>query len=278
MLQKPSGTSLRVLSAALCVLACGRLFAAEEPESSEAERRLDFMKASVADYDFRISPEFEHKLTVAPEPLLRFTNPVSGLKDGGFFVWTDEHGRPMAGAQVFLTSENLWLHEFQSLSPGAFRGTKDGAVAWAPARAGVEPRPVPDAETPAATPVQRLAQMRKLAGRFSVSDEFEGRKQTDELRLLSKPLLRFGDPESTTVDGALFAQAHGTDPELLIILEALKTADGVRWYYSLAPMTGYALQARLDDKPVWEVEWRKGPYDVKDPFFILVHSQAVPDP
>jgi len=257
----------------LAIAVIGPRALADKADSTEANRRLEFMKTSIADYDFRISPDYERKLTVEPEPLLRFTNPVSGLQDGGFFVWKDEHGRPMVGAQVFLTSDNLWLHEFQSLAPVAFRATREGAIPWEPSRAGVEPKPVPDAAVPADTPVQRLAQMRKIAGRFSVSDEFQGRKRTDELRLLSKPLLRFGDPDSTTIDGSLFAQAHGTDPELLIILEALKTEDGARWYYSLAPMTGYALQARLDDKPVWQVEWRKGPFDVKEPFLILVHSK-----
>ena len=107
------------------------------------------------------------------------------------------------------------------------------------------------------------------------SDEFEGRVQSDELRLLTRPLHRFGKTETETLDGALFAHAHGTDPELLIIVEAIRIESAYRWHYALAPMTGYALKATLDDKPNWEVPWRKPPYDPKEPFFIRVHSREM---
>lgn len=240
-----------------------------------ATRRLEFMKNSVKDYEFLLGPDFKAKLTVEREPLLRFTNPVSGLQDGGFFVWKNESGRPMVGAQVFLTGEDLWIHEFQSLAPVPFRVSRNDKFVWEPQRAGVEVKPVPDAPPPAASAVQRLVQMRDIAKRFTASDEFEGRPQSDELRLLTKPLVRFGAENSDMLDGALFVHAHGTDPELMIVLEALKTDSGVRWHYSLAPMTGYALKASFDNQPVWEVAWRKPPYDPKEPFFILVHSREL---
>ncbi|MBC8113075.1 MAG: hypothetical protein H7062_01740 [Candidatus Saccharimonas sp.] len=240
-----------------------------------AARRLEFMKNSVKAYEFLLGPDFTAKLTVEPEPLLRFTNPVSGLQDGGFFLWRSEAGRPMVGAQVFLTSEDLWIHEFQSLAPVPFRVSRSDKITWEPQRAGVEVKPVPDAPVPAAGAVQRLVQMRDIAKRFIASDEFEGRPKSDELRLLTRPLVRFGVENSDTLDGALFVHAHGTDPELMIVLEALKSDSGHCWHYSLAPMTGYALKASLDDKPVWEVAWRKPPYDPKEPFFIRVHSREL---
>ncbi|MCX7422596.1 MAG: hypothetical protein NT013_24055 [Planctomycetia bacterium] len=282
--------TMRVITAGLVSLSVfGSLFAEDKPDpnsgqSVEAEKkaaeklaaqRLEFMKSSLKDYEFLLAPDFKAKLGVEPEPLLRFTNPVSGLQDGGFFLWKSEAGRPMVGAQVFLTGDDLWIHEFQSLAPVPFRVTRKGEATWEPKRAGVEVKLVPEAPVPANSPVQRLIQMREIAKRFTASDEFEGRPQSDELRLLTKPLIRFGAENSDTLDGALFAHAHGTDPELLIVLEALKSDGAFRWYYSLAPMTGYALKASLDDKPVWEVAWRKPPFDPKEPFFIRVHSRVV---
>ncbi len=245
----------------------------KKPTDSAQAARLGFMKNSVKDYEFLLAPEFQAKLTVEPEPLLRFTNPVSGLQDGAFFVWKDDAGRPMVGAQVFLTADNLWIHEFQSLSPVPFRVSRDGKITWQPDRAGAQVTLFPAAPVPADTAVKRMAQMRELAGQFTASDEFEGRQQSDSLRLLSKPLMRFGREGSETLDGTLFVHAHGTDPELMIVLEALKGDDGYRWHYALAPMTGYALKASLQEKQIWEVPWRKGPYDPKEPFFILVHSR-----
>lgn len=282
--------STQVVAAWLVSLSVfGSLFAEDKPaaksgQSVEAEKkaaeklaaqRLEFMKSSLKDYEFLLAPDFKAKLTVEPEPLLRFTNPVSGLQDGGFFLWKSEAGRPMVGAQVFLTSEDLWIHEFQSLAPVPFRVTYKGELTWEPKRAGVEVKPVPNAPVPANSPVQRLIQMRDIAKRFTASDEFEGRPQSDELRLLTKPLIRFGAENSDTLDGALFAHAHGTDPELLIVLEALKSDGAFRWHYSLAPMTGYALKASLDAKPVWEVAWRKPPFNPEEPFFIRVHSREL---
>jgi hypothetical protein len=240
-----------------------------------ASRRLKFMKSSVKDYEFVLGPDFTEKLSVESEPLLRFTNPVSGLQDGGFMIWKSEAGRPMAAAQVFLTSDELWIHEFQSLAPVRFRVTRDGKSIWEPNRAGVEVKLVPDAPPPATNAVQRLIQMRDIAKRFTCSDEFEGRPKSDELRLLTKPLLRFGAEQSKILDGALFVHAHGTDPELMIVIEALKSGTEYQWHYSLAPMTGYALNASLDDQPLWEVGWRKPPYDAKEPFFLLVHSREL---
>jgi hypothetical protein len=240
-----------------------------------AQRRLKFMKSSVSDYEIVLGPDFTQKLTIVPEPLLRFTNPVSGLQDGGFVIWTTEAGRPMVAAQVFLTGEDLWIHEFQSLAPVPFRVKRGEKVIWEPNRSGVEMKPVPDTAQPADNSVQRMVQMRDIAKRFGCSDEFEGRPKSDALRLLTKPLLRWSGEKHEIQDGALFVHAHGTDPELMIVIESLKSERGYRWNYALAPMTGYALKATLDEQPVWEVDWRKPPYDSKEPFFLLVHSREL---
>ena len=245
----------------------------EQQDEKLATKRLEFMKSSVKDYEFLEGPEFKSTLKVVPEPILRFTNPVSGLQDGCFLVWTSTAGRPMVGAQVYLTSDDLWIHEFQSLSPVPLKVNRDGAIVWEPARAGADQKPVPGAPVPAAKAGPRLVQMRQIVRRFFGSDEFEGRESPDALRLLPNPMLRFGADDSHTLDGALFAYAHGTDPELLIVVEALKTDNGYRWHYALAPMTGYALKATLDEKPIWEVAWRQAPYDTKDGFYVLIHSR-----
>ena len=280
-------TSTASILSVLLLLLLGAVQADEKPKVAEkksdeksmtqriAAKRLEFMKTSFSKYEILLGQEEKTKLSLVPEPLLRFTNPVSGLQDGCFVLWTSEAGRPMIGAQVFLTSDNLWIHEFQSLASEPVSATLDGEVVWSPERAGTNSKPLPNAPQPAATAAQRLKQMRDIADRFNASDEFEGRVQSDELRLLTRPLHRFGKADTETLDGALFAHAHGTDPELLIIVEAIRVDSAYQWHYSLAPMTGYALKATLDDKPDWEVPWRKPPYDPKEPFFVRVHSREL---
>lgn len=243
------------------------------PKQKVQAERLEFMKASAAEYQFTADDASQRELRIVAEPLLRWTNEVSGLQDGTLFLWTEKSGRPAAAAQVFLTADNLWLHEFQSLYEGPFEAKRDDKPIWEPAREGVSFQKLSEAPPPAATPVKRLAQMRRLADRFTANDEFEGKSRW-ELRMLAKPLLRYADQTAGLLDGAMFALAHGTDPEVFILLEARKVDGDYAWHYALAPMTGYALKVQLDGKEIWEIQWRKGPYKPTDPFFITVYKKG----
>lgn len=240
------------------------LLAASLPlRADDAEDRLRFMKASAEVYDARDASG--RALTLTGEPLLRWNNAVSGLVDGTLWIWSDPDGRPVAAAQVFQTRDGLWLHEFQSLSEAVFTFSRDGAPVWAPASPGIEPAPLPDAAAPAADEVGRLVQMRSFARRFAASDRFED-KEDWELRLLPKPVVRYaGGPVR---DGAVFAHVHTTDPEVLALIESRDSASGPRWHYSLVPMTGYAVEVKLDGRPVWDAPYRKPPFDPAKPFFI----------
>ena len=261
-------TKAFLLAGAIALLCFGPGTAEDEDSERQARAdRLRLMKESFQVYHFSAKDEHQTELKVNPEPLLRWTNPVSGLKDGALFLWKDADGRPAAGAQVFLTADNLWLHEFQSLYERPFQATQNGAPVWSPSRAGVSFSRLPEAPSPANTPVRRLAQMRRLLGRFMASDEFEGKSRW-ELAPLTTPLSRYGKENSAVLDGALFVFAHGTDPEVFVLIEARKSDDGYAWHYALAPMTGYALKVSLDDKQVWEIGWRRPPFDPDEPFFI----------
>ncbi len=128
--------------------------------------------------------------------------------------------------------------------------------------------PIEGAPAPAETAVQRLAQMRKIAKDFEAADDFEGKSRW-ELRLFATPLQRYGKPNTDILDGALFAFAHGTDPEVFLMLEARSSSGEYRWHYGLAPMTAYALRASYKGKAVWERPEQKPPFDPSEPYFIL---------
>jgi len=244
-----------------------------DEEQDAKQQRLQFMKDSAAEYRVAEATNEDRKLTIIADPILRWTNPVSGLKDGTLFMWTNEASRPAAAAQVFLTADDLWIHEFQSLYESPFEAKRDEAAVWQPSRAGVTYAKLPDAPVPASTAVKRLSQMRTMAERFTANDEFEGKSRW-ELRMLARPLLRYSDEKADLLDGAVFTLAHGTDPEVFILLEARKVDGQYVWHYALAPMTGYALKVQLDGKEIWEIGWRKGPYKSTEPFFITVDRRA----
>jgi hypothetical protein len=129
-------------------------------------------------------------------------------------------------------------------------------------------KPLAEAPAPAASKTLRMSQMRELAKRFEATDDFQGGSRW-ELRLLPTPLHRYGGEDQSVADGALFAFAHGTDPETLLLLEARRQNGALEWQYGLAPMTGYALQVKDRGQFVWSAEHRKPPFATDQPFFIL---------
>ena len=54
-------------------------------------------------------------------------------------------------------------------------------------------------------------------------------------------------------DGGLFAFVQGTDPEVLLLIEA-RGGKGPGWHFAAARMQNSALQLKLDGREVWAVE------------------------
>src|SRR5262249_53144581 len=135
-----------------------------------------------------------------------------------------------------------------------------GGTVWAPESPGVEFHDVPDGPAPAETPVLRLAQMKALGARFTATLTGWKDDESDKevLRLLPRPLYRYDmkaarDTHLNLRDGALFAFVQGTDPEVLLLVEAVVLDDRPRWQYAFARATSGALEARLGDELVWRV-------------------------
>lgn len=258
----------RTFALAASAMLCGLGVRAEDDQ--EAAARLEFMKKSAAVYKITLADKNKTELKLAPEPALRWDNPVGAVPDGVLVLWLGEEGRPEAAAQVFLAAgtKDLWLHEFQSLSLSPLEAVRGGRAAWQPEKPGVEFKPVPNAPAVASTPVQRLAQMKAIAKDFSTSDDFGGMSPF-ELRLLSKPVARYGKPGSAVADGAMFVFALATDPEAFLMIEAREVGGQLKWHYALAGMTAYALKASHKGKEVWTRPEQKSPVPRENLYFIL---------
>ena len=108
------------------------------------------------------------------------------------------------------------------------------------------------ADAPARLKVARLSQMRALARRFDGEDDLS--VEANVLRLMPNPMVRYEDKKNGVIDGALFAMVEGTDPELLIMLEARQPKDKsgkAEYFWALAPMTSAKLEGYLDGDHVW---------------------------
>lgn len=242
--------------------------AAETAEETAADERLraikELVEQSVDWYD--VLPDAEAKVGLRPQVVLRWQNTVRVNTGAALLaIWTDR-GRPEAMATIFQTGDQI-CHEMGSLSRSKKMVVREKTrVLWSPGKAGVEFRDVPDAPAPAKDRAARLRQMKSLAGRFTARlrplDVSAGTPEV--LRLLPRPLYRYELADSPGTqpilrDGGLFAFVMGTDPEVVLLLEAVERDDKLVWQYALARATAYAVEANLGNELVWSASAATGP-------------------
>jgi hypothetical protein len=221
----------------------------------EPSKVLEDFKTDAEEYVIRLASRPSEKLTLRSEPLLHWGNPARTGEDGGVFVWMLD-GRPEVIGSVFtyrLPKVIRRKHEYHSLAAGPLTAEFRGQRVWAPKAAGVVFRPVPDAPEPAATARLRLSQMKVLAREFSARmEDMEGQKS--DLRLIAQPLIRYEPKDKEILDGALFAFAVGTDPEVILLLEARADKGHMVWQYAFARYHYVNLWASHKNEEVWHVD------------------------
>jgi hypothetical protein len=234
------------------------------PTADASAHRLDREELKEVAARFRIVAQSDppKDLTLVPEPILHWTNPVRGTVKGAVFVWVAD-GRPEVVASLYrstMDGKTVEYHEFQSLATTGLTATRDGRAVWVPRTAGMSLAPIPGAPKPAATAAERLRQMRALAHEFHAF--FDNPKDKSELRLLPKPLYRYETNRPDLPDGALFAFVLTTDPEVLLAIEARSAGGAPVWHYGFARMSMVNLRAAHKDRSVWSVDWV---YDLEAP-------------
>ncbi len=190
-----------------------------------------------------------------PSPVLRYADPTRQNDEATLWIWS-ERNRPVA----FLAVEYYpkpphgpgWLFEVSSLSPEKITVQRGKEIDWEAREPGQNRQKIDDGPEPAATAATRQIQLKQLRQRFGAHEKTptEGRIQ---LRSLPNPLYRYEDRAAGLFDGAVFAFANGTNPEVLLILEVSRERAGgpSQWTYAFGQMTGGEVYATLDDVEVW---------------------------
>ncbi len=243
----------------------------EDDETLQAMRaRVNLLRLEFAD------EEDAEPLPLVSQPILRYGDPTRIVDDGTLWIWTRGErpaaimslfrGRPPEGAP--------WNYEFTSLTDRPLNLTGRTAWTWEPQeqqRKWIElMHDVPG------TPSARLTTLRALARQFEATETYEG--QTYTLRLVPTPLYRYADEGSGVVDGALFSMANGTNPEVLLQIEARSDPDGPsRWFASIGRMSS----AFLDVKFSGETEWTEeaihySKHDPEAPYYSVWGSDPIP--
>jgi hypothetical protein len=266
-----------VLATLLAVIAVRA--AAQEPateETKERQERLAVMKDQAAAYTLTLDKS-GRKLALHDEPVLRFSNPVSGVPDGIVAMWKDGK-RPAVFAQVFQTKDGLWVHEVQSLAAAGLTMVQGDKTFWQPQEPYEAFRRLEDAPAAASSAGRRLVQIKAIAAEFSAADDFKIHPTDKEttrhaLRMLTTPIYRYDDSKAGIEDGAVFAFVHGTDPEVFLVLESRTGSDGeAGWHYTLAPMTCWAVTVLRKDEQVWSLPERFNQSKPGDLYHVWLHQ------
>lgn len=233
---------------------------AAAPRAEPAAGWLPILKRQAADYRIRLDTAERRVATVLPEPILRWSQPVRGGDDGAVFLWVAD-GRPAAVATVFtyrIPGElRFFQHEVHSLTTAPLDATWRGKPEWHPSKAGVTFVPVPGVAAPDERPPARLRQMQAIARDFA-GQSVDRKGATWDLRLMPRPLHRYGAPGSEPLDGALFCLAQGTDPEIFLLIEARQAGPAARWEYALARFSDLKLTAKYRGKAIWDAPFGTG--------------------
>jgi len=243
----------------------------QEQAKKERAARLEVMRRHAASLTVSVETAGEFAETELIDfPLLHYNNPAGVTLDATVWAW-GRHGRPVALASISQEKSDSkiekWSCELVSLADEPITLTGKPGWKWAPVASGIIWKPVTDAMVPGATQVIRARQMKEIALRYSVTGIYRAGAQTTELRLMDRPLSRFSDAEHGLIDGAFYAFAAGTNPEVLLIVECReKTGGEPAWYYGFARMGAGRGVARLGKTIVWEQPEIKS-WDPSEPYF-----------
>jgi hypothetical protein len=231
------------------------VLAADEPGDSLAKKMLPIYVKEVETYALAVESAPDRKLELQKEPVFEWLNPARSDTQGAVFLWLRD-GRPAALGNIFshpharLPGRQI-RHELHALDAEKLVVKRDEYNQWKP-QAGLARQELPDAAPPAAAAGARLLQLRRLAQEFTGFSVDRDAKRW-ELRLLPTALFRYPVGKAGVVDGALFAlmSSAGTDPEVLLLLEAREEGGKRRWEYACGRFSDWELRVQRKGKEVF---------------------------
>jgi len=219
--------------------------------------RLEIMRHCASSLDIKVQNDGTFvEEQIVNVPLLHYHNLPGETLDATLWAW-GLRGRPVALASISkersAANVEKWSCELVSLADNPVSVTANPGWNWAPAASGIEWKPVASAPAAGETAVTRVRQMKEIARRFSATGIYQDGAESIELRLIDRLLHRFSDPEHGLIDGAVYAFAAGTNPEVLLLIECRQDSSGkITWHHGFARLGAGRLTARLGDTVVWQ--------------------------
>lgn len=194
------------------------------------------------------------KLQLHPTPIAKWSQPVRGGDDGSLYLWLHDK-RPAAIGAFFIwpNGGSFGLtHEWVSLSDTPIVGEYANRT-WNCPAGGVSWKTLDEIVRTTAPTKQKL-EMRALARRFQ-AESLNRDNNREALRLISQPIYEYALDARGLLNGAIFRFAHGTDTEILLLLEPRSLDGKAQWHYALARLSDLKLAVKYDGHDVWSAEF-----------------------
>lgn len=224
--------------------------AAEDEGRALLQRAAEHMQV----LQMHLADDADAVVELYDRPLLTYGDSARANKNGTLWAF-GKSGRPIAVLELYqgLEPNAPWVHAVTLTGQQRIKMKTPARAPWSPEKTQIEPTPFAEAANPEAKEPLRLRQMKDLARRFTAHEFWNPDNSRFELRLLVQPVLRYRDPERKIHDGTVFVLAHGTNPEVILLIEALGgTLEESRWHYSLARLGSAELHVAVDGMEVWE--------------------------
>jgi len=212
------------------------------------------------------------KIERIEEPLLFYGEPTRNNDRGSVWGW-GRKGRPVALLELWQNPEQraLWRFAICNTSGGKLRARHAGAPWWNENDSTVELKDIPGIPAPAAETALRQRQLKLLAEKFTGHEFWDPGNTRYELRPLKRPLRTYRDEANGVLEGGLFTLANGTNPEIMLFIEARvdpkNNAKSV-WQFTVGRLAHAELHLEYNGKEVFEAPRGWGVSGSNQPYWL----------
>jgi hypothetical protein len=224
-----------------------------EPAADEAIRREAEQIANGIELEV-LSDDQWSKVKRIEKPLLFYGDSTRENDRGSVWGWA-ENGRPLALFELFQNANDRtkWVYTICNTSGKKLRAKRGGAPWWRENDSASELKDIPGAPAPAAEGTQRQRQLKLLAQKFTGHEFWDPDNSRYELRRLERPLYTYRDEAGGVLEGGLFTLANGTNPEIMLFVEARmdpKDKSKTVWQYAVGRLSHAELRLEYDGKEI----------------------------
>lgn len=239
---------------AILSMSLARVSRADDQDERQRTRMLEQMRDLAEGTKVRFE-NGDPQPEIVPRPVFRYDDQPRRFLDATMWVWTDGE-RPVAFEKIEAMPQD-WQFCFTSVADDLLDVQWSGGRRYRSIEPGIDMRPLPGAPNPATQSSKRKLEIRKLARDFSARIIVAPvAKNSEVMRLLSTPIYEYADPKTDEFRGGVLGfTTNGTNPDVLVILEASGDAEDLSWHYAAARMTTGGVTLKYRDQAVWEVEY-----------------------